>query len=254
MGPHLIQAEPSRFTKKLFTPLPARYDRLEELLSFGQNRRWRHLMVSRASADGPGLVLDVATGTAGVALQLESRVGAKVVGLDLTRAMLEEGQRRVRTAGRTGRIELVLGNADDLPFRDSTFDALCFTYLLRYVPDPAATLRELARVVRPGGVVASLEFMRPPNHFWRAWWVLYTRLVLPIGGLVTGGGAWFDVGRFLGPSISEHYKKYPLEEIVAFWERAGFEPVGTRVMSLGGGLVMWGRKRGSSSASSDARS
>ena len=232
----------SGFTKQLFSPLPERYDRLEALLSLGQNDRWRRQMVDRVVGCKPATVLDVATGTAGVALQLNSRVGARVVGIDLTQAMLREGRRRVSAAGKEDRIGLVLGNADRLPFPDASFDALCFTYLLRYVPDPGATLSELARVVRPGGVVASLEFMRPPNPFWHAWWVLYTRVVLPLGGLVTGGKPWFDVGRFLGPNISEHYRRYPLEQIVALWQKAGIDGVGTRLMSLGGGLVMWGTR------------
>jgi demethylmenaquinone methyltransferase/2-methoxy-6-polyprenyl-1,4-benzoquinol methylase len=93
-------------------------------------------------------------------------------------------------------------------------------------------------------VIASLEFMSPPSRFWNAWWVLYTRVVLPLGGLVTGGKAWFDVGRFLGPNISEHYRLHPLEQIVASWETAGIDDVGTRLMSLGGGLVMWGKRSG----------
>ena len=234
----------SGFTRRLFSPLPERYDRLEALLSLGQNDRWRRQMVDKVVACGPGLVLDVATGTAGVALQLNSTTGCRVVGLDLTEAMLREGKRRVTAARKEDRIGLVVGNADRLPFPDSSFDALCFTYLLRYVPDPGATLRELARVVRPGGVIASLEFMRPPSRFWHACWVLYTRVVLPLGGLVTGGRAWFDVGRFLGPNISEHYRLHPLEQIVASWRAAGIEDVGTRLMSLGGGLVMWGTRSG----------
>jgi demethylmenaquinone methyltransferase/2-methoxy-6-polyprenyl-1,4-benzoquinol methylase len=234
----------SGFTKRLFTPLPERYDRLEALLSLGQNGRWRRQMVDKVVACKPGLVLDVATGTAGVALQLNSRTGCRVVGLDLTPAMLREGRRRVAAANKQDRIGLVNGNADTLPFPDASFDALCFTYLLRYVPDPGETLRELARVVKPGGVIASLEFMSPPSRFWHAWWVLYTRVVLPLGGLVTGGKAWFDVGRFLGPNISEHYRLHPVTQIVAMWEKAGIDHVGTRLMSLGGGLVMWGTRTG----------
>jgi demethylmenaquinone methyltransferase / 2-methoxy-6-polyprenyl-1,4-benzoquinol methylase len=136
-----------------------------------------------------------------------------------------------------------------MPFKDATFDALSFTYLLRYVPDPSATLRELARVVKPGGAISSLEFFAPPNPFWRASWWLYTRIVLPLGGLLTGGKAWFDVGRFLGPNISGHYKRYPLDETVALWEKAGIENVGSRVMSLGGGLVMWGTRSGATATS-----
>ena len=130
-----------------------------------------------------------------------------------------------------------------MPFPDRTFDALTFTYLLRYVDDPKETLRELFRVVKPGGTVASLEFFVPPHRSWRALWWLYTRLVLPVGGLITGGAEWFRVGRFLGPNISGHYRRYPLSWTVQAWREVGFEDVGVRVMSLGGGLVMWGTRR-----------
>jgi demethylmenaquinone methyltransferase/2-methoxy-6-polyprenyl-1,4-benzoquinol methylase len=232
----------NRFAQQLFTSLPQRYDRLAEVLSMGQNGRWRRTMIDRVAPSSPGMVLDVASGTAGVALQLASRTSADVVGLDLTEGMLARGQRNVAEAGLSKRIQLVAGRAEQLPFPDAAFDALTFTYLLRYVDDPQATLCELARVVKPGGAVASLEFLAPPSRFWRMWWWLYTRLLLPAGGWVTGGHEWFTVGRFLGPNISEHYRKYPLSWTADAWRRAGFENVGLCTMSLGGGLIMWGTR------------
>jgi demethylmenaquinone methyltransferase / 2-methoxy-6-polyprenyl-1,4-benzoquinol methylase len=140
------------------------------------------------------------------------------------------------------RIELALGRGEQLPFPDATFDAVTFTYLLRYVDDPAATLRELTRVVKPGGVLANLEFLVPASRFWRFWWWGYTRLVLPLAGWATGGRQWFDVGRFLGPNITSHYRRFPLSWTVGAWRDAGLVDVAARPMSLGGGLVMWGRR------------
>jgi demethylmenaquinone methyltransferase / 2-methoxy-6-polyprenyl-1,4-benzoquinol methylase len=233
----------NRFAQDLFRPLPQRYDRLEALLSLGQNERWRREMIEHVEAPAPATVLDVATGTAGVALALTRRTGAHVTGLDLTEPMLRQGQARVAGAGATGRVRLVAGQAERLPFPDAAFDALTFTYLLRYVDDPAATLAELARVLRPGGAIASLEFAVPSNRFWWPWWWLYTRAVLPVAGYVTGGREWGRVGYFLGPNISAHYERYPIGWTVRAWEDAGIERVGTRSMSLGGGLVMWGWKR-----------
>jgi demethylmenaquinone methyltransferase/2-methoxy-6-polyprenyl-1,4-benzoquinol methylase len=187
-------------------------------------------------------VLDVASGTAGVALQLARRSGARVVGLDLTSAMLRQGAENVAAAGESKRIQLVLGRGEQLPFPDASFDALTFTYLLRYVEDPAATLAELARVVKPGGAIASLEFLLPPNPVWRGAWFCYTRLVLPVAGYLTGGEEWWRVGRFLGPNISNHYRRYPVSWTERAWKDAGINHVGIREMSLGGGLVMWGRR------------
>jgi demethylmenaquinone methyltransferase/2-methoxy-6-polyprenyl-1,4-benzoquinol methylase len=233
---------PNRFARDLFAPLPARYDLLAELLSFGQNGRWRDFMVSRLpTTDGP--VLDVAAGTAGVTVAIARRLpSARVVGVDLTPEMLRQGARRVATAGVDPRVKLVVGRGEQLPFVTGTFEALTFTYLLRYVADPAATLAELARVLKPGGVMASLEFAVPSGPLWRPSWWAYTRLVLPAGGLVTGGPAWWRVGRFLGPNISAHYRRYPVDWTVSAWEKAGMTDVRTRSMSLGGGLIMWGTR------------
>jgi demethylmenaquinone methyltransferase/2-methoxy-6-polyprenyl-1,4-benzoquinol methylase len=236
----LREARSNAIARELFAPLPRRYDLLVELLSLGQNRRWRRAMVDVVVADVPDRVLDVATGTAGVALQIARRTQATVVGVDLSEAMLRKGSANVVGAG--SRVVLTAGAAERLPFPDAAFDAVTFTYLLRYVDDPAATLRELARVLRPSGVLASLDFGVPSRHPWRASWWLYTRVVLPGAGSLWGRG-WYRVGRFLGPNISGHYRRFPVPSIVEAWRTAGLVDVGTRPMSLGGGLVMWGRKR-----------
>jgi len=237
-------AERNRFAQDLFTPLPDRYDRLAEVLSFGQNGRWRRAMVGAIGPAPGGLVLDVASGTAGVAIALARATGARVLGVDLTEPMLRRGAGNVVAAGLAGRVALAAGRAEQLPLPDASVDSLTFTYLLRYVDDPQATLAELARVIRPGGRMASLEFCVPPSPFWHAAWWLYTRTLLPAGGLVTGGREWLGVGRFLGPNISAHYRRYPVSWTVRAWQQAGFTDVGTRLMSLGGGLVMWGTRSG----------
>jgi demethylmenaquinone methyltransferase/2-methoxy-6-polyprenyl-1,4-benzoquinol methylase len=234
-------ADPNRFARELFDGLPRRYDALGAVLSLGQDRRWRRAMVDRIVPAAPGVVLDVATGTAGVALQLGDRTRAFVAGVDLTEPMLRRGKANVAAAGDGHRVELLAGRAEQLPFADNTFDAVTFTYLLRYVADPAATLRELARVLKPGAPMASLDFLVPRHAFWRGWWWLYTRLVLPVAGAI-GGRDWVAVGRFLGPHISAHYRRYPVSWTVQAWRDAAMIDVGVLEMSLGGGLVMWGRK------------
>jgi demethylmenaquinone methyltransferase/2-methoxy-6-polyprenyl-1,4-benzoquinol methylase len=145
-------------------------------------------------------------------------------------------------AGLDRRIRLQVARAEELPFPDGAFDAVSFTYLLRYVSDPASTLRELVRVLRPGGTLASLDFFVPPASHWRAAWWLYTRTVLPPAGLALGGPEWWRVGRFLGPNISSFYRAWPLARIVEAWEAAGMTGVQSKTMSVGGGVVMWGRK------------
>ena len=232
-----------RFAQALFRHLPRRYDLLAEILSFGQNARWRKCLVDQLLAAQPQAVLDVATGTAGVALQLVERSDGTpcVTGLDISEPMLRLGQAKILDLGRSEQIRLVQGRGEELPFADATFDALSFTYLLRYVREPRSTLEELARVVRPGGLVVSLEFGVPPHPFWRACWWLYTRLALPVGGIL-GGHTWIRVGRFLGPSIDDHYRRYPLPSLIEAWHGSGLTDVHVRRLSLGGGLVMWARK------------
>jgi demethylmenaquinone methyltransferase/2-methoxy-6-polyprenyl-1,4-benzoquinol methylase len=240
--PSRFEAEPNRFARQLFDGLPDRYDQLAEVLSMGQNRRWRRAMVDAVVPSAPKTVLDVATGPAGVALQLASRTAATVTGIDLTPEMLRMGARNVERHHRDDRVHLVLGRAERLPFPDRSFDALTFTYLLRYVTDPAATIRELVRVIKPGGTMASLEFHVPAPPLWRPLWELYTRAVLPAAGYLTGGREWFEVGRFLGPSISGHYRRYPTDWHLDTWRREGMREVQVKLMSLGGGMVMWGQK------------
>jgi demethylmenaquinone methyltransferase/2-methoxy-6-polyprenyl-1,4-benzoquinol methylase len=224
---------------ELFEELPARYDELGAALSFFQDPRWRRAAVEAVAAGPDDRVLDVACGTGLVSRALVERWGCRVVGLDQSAAMLARARTMVAADPRLAdRITLVEGEAEHLPFADRELDHLTFTYLLRYVDDPAATLRELARVVKPGGRISSLEFHLPTGA-WLWAWRLYTRVGLPLLGRLASR-SWFDAGRFLGPSIEGFYREYPLRRQVALWEAAGIEEVEVRPMSLGGGVVIWG--------------
>ena len=222
---------------ELFRGLPRRYDLLSALLSFGQDPRWRRALVSEVAPAPAQRVLDVATGTGMVAAELLARCDCSVVGIDQSAEMLAAARARfadpMREPGASGgerraRVELIEGQAEALPFADGSFDALTFTYLLRYVDDPRATLRELARVVRPGGRVASLEFGVPPRASARCAWRLYTAIGLPALGRLASR-EWGEVGRFLGPSIRGFYERHPLDRIVDYWREAdlrGCRPCG----------------------------
>jgi demethylmenaquinone methyltransferase / 2-methoxy-6-polyprenyl-1,4-benzoquinol methylase len=226
---------------ELFAPLGPSYERWGAVLSFGQDPRWRRFLVSRIEAGPTDTVLDVATGTAAVALELVRQKDCFVVGVDRTPEMLDEGRRRVALAAATRKVRLQEADARSLPFDDGQFDALTFSYLLRYVDDPAATVAELARVLKPGGTIAGLEFA-VPRGVWRPLWELWTRVGLPIAGRLIGGG-WREVGTFLNPSIREFYDRWPEPRLLAAWREAGIAEVETRRLSLGGGVVTWGRKR-----------
>jgi demethylmenaquinone methyltransferase/2-methoxy-6-polyprenyl-1,4-benzoquinol methylase len=226
-----MSEEINQQARRLFAPLGAGYDRWSRILSFGQDPRWRRAMIDGLQLPPGACVLDVAAGTGMVAELLRQR-GCHVVALDQSREMLTGAARKGFAS--------VLANAESLPFADETFDALTFTYLLRYVSAPADCLCELARVVRTGGGVGMVEFGVPAG-FWHPLWRLYTGAALPAVGSAISPG-WKDVGSFLGPSIAAFHRSYPGDSLAQLWESAGLTDVRMRRMSLGGGLVMWGRR------------
>jgi demethylmenaquinone methyltransferase / 2-methoxy-6-polyprenyl-1,4-benzoquinol methylase len=225
----------TRRALELFAPLGPTYDRYARLLSLGQDPRWRKFLVSQVEA-GPGdEVVDIATGTGAVARELLRQKGCTVVGVDQSPEMLAVAREHLPAS-----VRLVEASAEGLPFDDAAFDALTVTYLLRYVEDPGATLAELARVVRPGGTIASLEFGVPATA-WRPLWRAYVGAALPAAGRLVSPG-WLEVGRFLGGSIREFWRNYPLERQLELWSAAGIEDIRHRRLSLGGGIVIWGRR------------
>ncbi len=223
---------------ELFAGLPRHYDAAGAVLSFGQDPRWRRALVAAVRAEPGQRVLDVATGTGMVARALVRASGCQVVGVDQSRQMLA----RAAEAGAgdpslAGKITLREAYAERLPFAEAEFDHVTFTYLLRYVDDPGATLRELARVLKPGGRLGSVEFGVPARALPRVLWRAYTRVGLPaLGRLVSRD--WYEVGRFLGPSIGAFDTDYPLAVQRQLWEQAGLRSVEIRRMSFGAGVVM----------------
>jgi demethylmenaquinone methyltransferase/2-methoxy-6-polyprenyl-1,4-benzoquinol methylase len=236
-----LRSPRKRLAVELFAGLPARYDRMGALLSFGQDQRWRRALVSALAPAPSDRFLDVATGTGLVAAELVRRGGCEVVGLDQSEAMLAGARSRVaHDPALAARVKLLQGEAESLPFGDREFDGLSFTYLLRYVDDPAATMRELVRVVKPGGRIGMLEFGVPSRALLRAGWRLHTRVGLPLVGRLVSP-AWFEVGRFLGPNIEQFHAF--VGDLASIWREAGIVDVRRQEPSFGAGLVMWGRVR-----------
>ncbi|MBW3581914.1 MAG: class I SAM-dependent methyltransferase [Euryarchaeota archaeon] len=234
------------FAVRLFDGASDGYDRQAAILSYGQYGRWRKRLVEaarEAGVDADSQVLDVATGTAGIARALVAKTGCSVVGVDQSPGMLGTARKNLERspADAGGRVVLTLGTAGRLPFADDSVDAVTFSYLFRYVQDPAATLADLVRVVKPGGFVGFIEFHVPPGPLWKALWKAHTRVVLPTAGRLHSRG-WHEVGRFLGPNIERFYSEWSVERLTEAFGSAGLVDVDHRLMSLGGGLVMWGRK------------
>jgi demethylmenaquinone methyltransferase/2-methoxy-6-polyprenyl-1,4-benzoquinol methylase len=229
-----------RHALELFAGLPARYDQMGAVMSFGQDPRWRRALVDAIDPRPGQRLLDVATGTGMVAFALARR-GAEVVGLDQSERMLSGARAKLQDAAAPAdRVSFLGGQAEQLPFPDAHFDGLTFTYLLRYVDDRAATMAELARVVKPGGRIGMVEFAVPRSAPLRALWRVHTRAALPLLGRLVSR-SWMEVGRFLGPNIEQLYTHEP--DLAALWRGAGIDGVVERRMSFGAGLVMWGTRR-----------
>src|SRR3954452_8892946 len=194
----LTAVSPSRKARalELFSGIPAEYDAAGALLSFGQDPRWRRALVAAIAPAPTDRVLDVATGTGLVAAALIAQHGCSVVGVDQSEEMLARARARRRTdPSFAARCELPRGEAERLPFADGAFDALTFTYLLRYVDDPAAVLREMARVVKPGGQIGMVEFGVPPRPVLRRLWHVYTGFGPPLPAVLLS-----QPGHGCGPS------------------------------------------------------
>ena len=226
-----MPSSPPDDARRIFNGIGATYEKAGALLSFGQDARWRARLVDSVRAAPGDVVLDVATGTGLVARAISERYGCDVVGLDRSADMLSAA------ASRDGHIPLVRARAESLPFPDDSFDHLTFTYLLRYVDDPAATMRELARVVRPGGRIVALDFGVPTNPILRMLWRIYTSIGLPLIGRAISQ-QWAGVGAFLRGSIERFDAAHPQHAVEWHWRDAGLVDVRVVRMSFGAGVVM----------------
>lgn len=230
--------ERTRHARTLFDGLAQRYERPAAWLSFGQYGRWRRFAVDRLALPRGAVVLDVGTGTGLVARDLARRHGLRIIGVDQSVGMLAAA--RSHAADVPG-YRLVGAQAERLPFPDASLAGIAFTYVLRYVEDPWGTLAEMARVLKPGAPMVSVEFGAPRGIVTRPLWRLYALRVLPLLGRLISPD-WRSAGEFLGGSIMGFCERYPPDRLEALWRRAGITAVRTRSMSFGAGVVTWGRK------------
>ena len=179
----------SEQVRQMFSSIATRYDLTNVVLSFGVDRWWRQVTVKTART-GPGMrVLDCATGTGDLALAFR-RTGAEVVGTDFCAPMLVPAREKARAAGL--HLTFEVADAMALPYADRSFDGASIAFGIRNVDDPVQCLREMARVVKPGGQVLVLEFGQPGGP-WGALYRLYSRVVMPmVGGLLTGNKAAYE--------------------------------------------------------------
>jgi len=226
--------ERARHARVLFDGIARAYDRPAARLSLGQYGRWRRALVDAMAITPGARILDVATGTGLIAGDLEAR-GAHVTGIDQSEEMIAASRSRSARP-------LVRADARTLPFLDASFDGLTFSYLMRYVEDPAAVIVELARLVRPGGMIGSVEFGVPTAAIAKLGWRAYARGVFPLLAR-TLGREWADVGSFLPRSIEQWARDWPAERQLGAWRAAGIEDARVIERTLGTGIVIAGRKR-----------
>ena len=217
--------------ERMFSAIAPRYDFLNRLLSAGRDRTWRREAVAATALPRQGVLLDVCTGTADMALEAARQFpDARIVGVDFSRPMVALGVAKIERARLGERVRLQVAPAEALPFADDSFDAATVAFCLRNVPDCVRGLREMRRVLRPGGRAVILEFTTPPHPLFRRVYLCYFRRVLPsIGRLVSGHPSAYS---YLPASVSD----FPSPQGLSEWMHdAGFSEVSYRLLT--GGIV-----------------
>jgi len=228
------EEEKATFVRAMFARIAPRYDLMNRLMTLGRDRAWRRVAAELAALPPGGLAIDVATGTADLAIALAGQTPTGyTVGVDFSLPMMALGRRKIErshleAAGLADRIGFVGGDALALPFPDDTFDCAVSGFALRNVTSVPQTLAEMRRVVAPGGRIVVLELTKPTLPiFRRVFRLAFHRLVPLIGGWITGEPEAYrylpeSVDRFLSP-----------EELKALMEKAGLREVQYRLLALG---------------------
>ncbi len=212
-------SDKGRGVRQMFDDIAYRYDLLNRLLSFGIDRRWRRFAVSQLSIPKNGRVLDIATGTGDVALEVAEQTDSSVtiVGEDFTQGMLVQGQAKLQKSPHGQRIMLVNAPCEEIPHPDNCFDGITIAFGIRNVVDRQAGLNEMFRVLKPGGRAVILEFSNPRSQLFRKLYYFYFQKVLPtIGGLLSKRSAY----QYLPDSVIEFPSQEDFSHLMG---EAGFQ-------------------------------
>lgn len=231
-------SDKGRGVRKMFDTIAPRYDLLNRLLSFGIDRRWRRYAVSQLQIPIDGRVLDIATGTCDVALEIAKSTdpSVRIVGEDFTQGMLVRGQKKLEQSPFGQRIMLVNAPCEAIPHPDSSFDAITIAFGIRNVVDRSEGLREMLRVLKPGGRAVILEFSNPRSRLFRSLYYFYFRRLLPaIGGLFSQRSAY----QYLPDSVLE----FPAQQdFCTMMSAAGFARADYNDLTFGIATVYIGDK------------
>jgi len=224
--------------QQMFGAIAPRYDLLNRMLSFGIDRRWRKKAVQLLKYRNGARILDVATGTGDVALEIARTTpsSVKITGADFCKEMVDLGRIKVAQSPYAGRIDFTVAPCEDLPFPNETFDSITIAFGIRNVVDRKLGLAEMWRVLRPGGRMIILEFSTPRSQLFRQIYYFYFRRLLPvIGGLISKYNAY----KYLPDSVLE----FPSHaEFAAMIEEAGFRSVHIKELTFGIASIYVGDK------------
>lgn len=171
---------------EMFNNISKRYDLLNHLLSLNIDKGWRRKVVALVKADQPEVVLDVATGTADLAIALAKGTGAQITGADISEGMLDVGREKIAKRGLSKKIVLELGDSENLPYPDQTFDAITVAFGVRNFQNLQNGLKDMARVLKPGGQLVVLEFSQPQHFPFKQIYWFYFKAILPtVGKLIS---------------------------------------------------------------------
>jgi demethylmenaquinone methyltransferase/2-methoxy-6-polyprenyl-1,4-benzoquinol methylase len=224
--------------ERMFSAIAPRYDLLNRVLSAGRDRAWRRAAIRSTALTPAGRLLDVCTGTADMALEAARQFpNAEIVGVDFSRPMIAQGMSKVARGHLSDRVHLQVAPAESLPFPNESFDAATVAFGLRNVPDRQRGLREMCRVIRPGGHAVVLEFTTPPGRLFRGVYLWYFHRVLPwIGRVVSGHPSAYS---YLPVSVRD----FPSPQGLVIWmQEAGFSQVSYRLLTGGIVAIHVGRK------------
>lgn len=169
---------------KMFDTISGNYDGLNRVISFGIDIKWRKKVLDLVSATNPKTILDIATGTADLAILMTKTNADKIIGLDISAGMLEVGAEKIKAKDLNNRIELLLGDSENMPFDDNTFDAITVAFGIRNFENLEKGLAEILRVLKPNGVFVILETSNPVKTPFKQGYVFYTKYILPLIGKI----------------------------------------------------------------------
>ena len=221
----------------MFDDISPRYDFLNHFLSFGIDRLWRKRLVTMLRQDAPRDILDVATGTGDLAIAMAGINPGRILGIDISRQMLAEGERKIKAAGLTSLISFTEGDAENIPYPDQSFHAVTVAFGVRNFVDLEAGLREMRRVLTPGGTMYILEFSHPASFPMKQLYRLYSAWFIPLCGRIISGNQ--DAYRYLPESVAAFPSGQRFLEVM---QKAGMKELAAYELSQGIATIYRARK------------